>query len=153
MAPMEVLGLILTVCGFILVIVLIVKGVLKSKQARRSCPECKQYYFYEDDITMHIGDLKWEKKTKEETKGDFTYEITYKLFYRIVDFDCKCSKCGHERTLTERFDVYSSDSSYSQSAEEEEAVLLHEIEKWLGPQAFDRALNNKKNAEINAKRK
>ncbi len=148
----EVMGVVLFAIGFYLflalIIVLIVKGVKKSKQNLRTCPECKKYYFYEDDISLNISDLKWEKRTKHETKGDYEYEITYKIFYRIVEFVFTCSKCGHVKTVNKRFDVYSSDSNYSQSDEEEEAVLLSKIEKYLGKQAFDRKLNSQKNEEI-----
>ncbi len=144
---------ILLYCGSlafsILMIVLFVKLIQKISKNRKlkhsRCPKCNTYYF-KDDISIEIGDLKWERCTKTEWKGDIEYEITYKQFYRLVAFDCTCPKCGHVNSFVKRFNLYTSDSKYSQSYEEEMQYLNHQITNYFDPCVFDKELYEKQTA-------
>lgn len=136
---------------FVIVIIIISRKGIKNSRSR--CPKCKRYYFFSEDIKLDISDLKWERKTRKETKGDVEYEVTYKTFYRLVDFTCTCSKCKSQRSITQRFDVYDSDSNFSQSHEEEMQVLETKIKKFFAPCVFDKELQNKQNEKLKNKKK
>lgn len=138
---------IIIIAAIIAIIILIVMCKKKSKDLHSKCPNCKQYYFYDDDIKVEIGDLKWEKRQKEETHGDFTYDVTYKRYYRILTFGCKCSKCGQVKAYSKRVDIYDSDSKYSQSDEEEIEIIESAIRKFFVPCVFDKKLREQKNSK------
>lgn len=124
---MEILAVAITISCIVLLIVCIVSIVKTVKKKRSSCPSCKAMYSYPEDFKIIVGPLKWERKTKTEYKGDFKYEVEYRVFYRVVTFDFKCSKCGHTRWFNKKYELYSSDSPYSQSDAEEIALLEEKI--------------------------
>ena len=132
----NVIAPILAFVGFTSIIVLICVIHSKAKLKRSSCPKCKKIYTYPDDFKVFAGDLKWERKTKEEWKGDFKYEIEYRVYYRYVGLDFKCSKCGHSHSLVKRIDVYRSDSNHSQSEAEEISLIKSKLRSMLEPSVF-----------------
>lgn len=144
------------ISGFLVVILIIVGIVMACKGVKKSrsrCPKCKRYYFFDEDIKLAIGDLKWERKTKKETRGDFEYEVSYKTFYRLVDFFCTCPNCKSQRAIRQRFDVYDSDSNFSQSHEEEMRVLENKIKKFFAPCIFNKELQTQQNNKLANKKK
>ena len=125
----------------LIVIILLIVIIVKIKKAIRhkhsTCPNCKKEYSYPEDFEIIASPLKWRVEKKEEKKVDFTYEIEYKVFYRIVTFNFKCSKCGHAHWYNKSFDVYRSDSKYSQSDAEELMVLKNQIRSQFDKNMFD----------------
>ena len=93
-------------------------------------------YSYPKDIEIFAGPLYWEKKTKKETKGDYTYEIEYLVYYRNVTFYLTCSKCGNKRDFTKQYELYRSDSTRSQSNAEELFVLQDKIKRTFDKSTF-----------------
>lgn len=119
-----------TIISGIMVFSIIFIVVYARKRIRRSrsvCPNCKAQYVYPRDMSIFYSDLKWETKTKTEYKGDFKYEIEYRLYYRIVEFMYRCPQCQTTNSFRKRYDVYRSDSNYSQSDQEELELLNQKI--------------------------
>ena len=110
-----------------LIIFIVVYSRKKIRQSRSRCPNCKTQYEYPRDMSIFYSDLKWERKSKTEYKGDFKYEIEYRLYYRIVEFVYECPNCQKTHSFQKRYDVYRSDSKYSQSDEEELELLNKKI--------------------------
>ena len=127
---------ILCPAAIVTLIVLIVRGRKKAKLKRSSCPSCKAMYSFPDDFEIIAGELKWRKERKTEQKGDFQYEVEYRVYYRTVTFNCKCSKCGHTHYFNRTYNLYRSDSSYSQSHEEEVELLMDKIKKEFDKSVF-----------------
>ena len=128
---------IIAICAIILLITLIVKIRKSIRSKRSSCPKCHSKYSYPEDFEIISGDLKWENKKRNETKGDFEYEITYKVFYRIVTFSFKCKNCGHEHYFNKKYELYRSDANYSQSDEEELELLKMQIRDTFDREVFE----------------
>lgn len=78
-------------------------------------------------MRIFASDLKWEKNTKTEYKGDFKYEVEYRTFFRIVEFIFVCHNCNKVYSFKKRYNLYSSDSKYSQSYNEEIELLKKKI--------------------------
>ncbi len=112
---------------FFSIIFIVVYVRKKMRNSRSFCPNCKAQYEYPRDMCIFYSDLKWEAKTKTEYKGDFKYEIEYRLYYRIVEFVYRCPQCQTTNSFRKRYDVYRSDSKYSQSDEEEMELLNQKI--------------------------
>jgi DNA-directed RNA polymerase subunit M/transcription elongation factor TFIIS len=133
---MQFLGFICGILVIAAIIFLVVFVKKKAKNKRSSCPSCKKLYKYPDDFSIIAGELQWRKATREETKGDFKYEITYKIFYRVVTFNFKCSKCGYEHWFNRTYDLYRSDSDHSQSDSQELAELKRLIKEDFDDSVF-----------------
>ena len=124
-----------------LIIFLIVFIYRKVHKGRSVCKKCKTNYTYPENIEIYSGPLYWEKKKKEETKGDFTYEIEYLVYYRNVTFYLTCLKCGDKRDFTKRYELYRSDSTYSQSNYQELELLKDKIRNTFDKSVFANVSN------------
>lgn len=122
----------------LIVLIVMIRRDAKSKRSKcPNCPNCKAQYSFPDDFEFITGDLKWRKEKKTEEKGDFKYEIEYRVCDRTVTFDFKCSKCGHTHWFNRTYDLYRSDSDYSQSHEEEVDLLMHKIKMDFDKSVFE----------------
>ena len=95
-------------------------------------------------MSIFYSDLKWERKSKTEYKGDFKYEIEYRLYYRIVEFVYECPNCQKTHSFQKRYDVYRSDSLYSQNNSEEIELLKKKILS-----TFDKSVFTERDIVIN----
>jgi len=111
---------------------------------RSHCPNCKTKYTYPENMKIYASGLKWEKSTKSEYKGDFTYEVEYRTFYRIVEFVFVCRNCNKIYSFKKRYDVYRSDSLYSQNNSEEIEILKKKILS-----TFDKSVFTERDIVIN----
>ncbi len=110
---------ILAILGVALLIFFIVFIVRKVKHGRSICKKCKKEYSYPESFNIVVGDLTWEKRTREETKGDFKYEIEYKHYYRKIRIELTCTGCGAKRVLHKTIGIYDSDSKYPYNEEDD----------------------------------
>lgn len=139
----DTLLVMLGVIGLILFIFLIVKINKAVKHSHSVCSKCKKEYTYPESFDIDIGELKWEKKTYDEQKGDFTYEIEYKQYYRLIRIYLKCISCGYETSIVKRVDIYRSDSKYSYS----EKLDIERIKSCVRKQ-FDKSMFAGKEIDI-----
>ena len=139
----EMFAPILFMIGIVVIIVAAVKINKAIKHSHSVCPKCKKEYSYPENFAITAGALKWERKTRKETKGDFEYEMEYKQYYRYLKIDLKCGSCGHEHSIIKRVNVWRSDSTYSQSDAEE----LETIKDFVRKQ-FDKSMFEGKEIEI-----
>jgi hypothetical protein len=110
---------------------------LKIKLKHSTCPQCNKIYEYPKDFQIIASDLKWrEEEWTGTTDNGNSYKYPVRIFYRIVTFDFKCSKCGNEHFFNKTYDVYSSQSNHSQNAAEELALLKDLIKKDFAEEVF-----------------
>ena len=108
---------------------------------RRRCTKCKEK-FNPNDVVIIASDLKWENKEKQYEKNtggamsvtgtNYIEFVRYKVFFRIVTFQFKCSKCGKIKKIVKRFDLYDNRSRFSKTEDELISLLRKKVEKTLG---------------------
>lgn len=108
---------------------------------KRRCIKCKEK-FSPNDVTITASELKWENKEKQTEKNtggalsvtgtNYIEFVRYRVYFRIVKFQFKCSKCGNTKTIVKRVDLYDNRSRFSKSENELNAILYKKVEKTLG---------------------
>lgn len=108
------------VVGAIIVVIFILMIVhsVRKRKKNTTCKKCKTKYNYETDVSWREIS---RRNVNSGNKG--SYFVMSK-----VEFNCRCHKCGSEKTFTEEFKIY----SYNADRDKAESYdLTSNVEKYF----------------------